>query len=40
MIITARSMCMIKNRSYFLARRTYTEVPIIKDMVMMAWSYQ
>jgi hypothetical protein len=31
----ASSMCRTKNRSYFLARKTYTDVPIIKDMMMM-----
>jgi hypothetical protein len=32
---TASTMCRIKNRSYFLARKMYTDVAIIRDIVMI-----
>ena len=35
MIPTASRLCKIKNISYFLTRRMYTDVPSIRDIMMM-----
>lgn len=35
MIPAESSMCKTKNRSYFLTRRMYTDVPRISDIMMI-----